>query len=179
MEVCNTVDGASNQLCKAGPDYVCNCCNRLMYRKTVTEFSHEKYHKVPTNIIDAMATHSPSYHTTNDKFWICPTCDTTVKRGLVPVQSKVNSLQLQTITKELTDLNPLETRLICLYHSWTWLPSKLASKDVFMDLKNVPTDLSSVLPRLPSQSQILPMKLKQKLQYHGYYMVQGTQSTLY
>ena len=38
---------------------------------------------------------------------------------------------------------------------------------------NVPTDLSSVctlLPRLPSQCQILPMKLKRKLQYRGHCM---------
>ena len=38
---------------------------------------------------------------------------------------------------------------------------------------NVPTDLSpicSLLPRLPSQTQITPMKLKRRLHYKGYYM---------
>ena len=38
---------------------------------------------------------------------------------------------------------------------------------------NVPTDLSSVcslLPRLPSQTQMVPMKLKRKLSYKGHYM---------
>ena len=40
---------------------------------------------------------------------------------------------------------------------------------------NVPTDLTSVctlLPRLPSQMQMVPMKLKRKLCYKGYYMFQ-------
>ena len=49
MEVTNTIGGALEafvQTCKAGLDYVCNCCNRLMYRKTVTEFSAVKYPKV-------------------------------------------------------------------------------------------------------------------------------------
>ena len=38
---------------------------------------------------------------------------------------------------------------------------------------NVPTDLqpiSSLLPRLPSQAQMVPMKLKRKLSYKGHYM---------
>ena len=38
---------------------------------------------------------------------------------------------------------------------------------------NVPTDLTSIcslLPRLPSQTQIIPMKLKRRLCYKGYYM---------
>ena len=38
---------------------------------------------------------------------------------------------------------------------------------------DVPTDLQpicSLLPRLPSQAQIVPMKLKRKLSYKGHYM---------
>ena len=40
---------------------------------------------------------------------------------------------------------------------------------------NVPTDLTPVctlLPRLPSQAQMIPMKLKRKLCYKGHYMYQ-------
>ena len=40
---------------------------------------------------------------------------------------------------------------------------------------NVPTDLTPVctlLPRLPSQMQMVPMKLKRKLCYKGHYMFQ-------
>ena len=32
---------------KEGTDYVCACCNRLMYRKAVVQFQVSKYHKVP------------------------------------------------------------------------------------------------------------------------------------
>ena len=34
MKVANTIGGAAEafiQACEAGPDYVCNCYNRLMY----------------------------------------------------------------------------------------------------------------------------------------------------
>ena len=57
-----TITGVSDtfiQACKAGTDYACNCCNRLMYRKTVTEFSAAKYHKAPTQILAATTSHSP------------------------------------------------------------------------------------------------------------------------
>ncbi len=40
---------------------------------------------------------------------------------------------------------------------------------------NVPTDfhpLCDLLPRLPSQAQVVPMKLKRKLCYKGHYMYQ-------
>ena len=53
-----TIAGASDtfiQACKDGLDYVCNCCNRLMYRKTVTEFSAAKYNKAPTQILAAIS----------------------------------------------------------------------------------------------------------------------------
>ena len=38
---------------------------------------------------------------------------------------------------------------------------------------NIPANLSSIcdlLPRLPSESQLVPMKLKRKLKYKGHYM---------
>ena len=32
-----------------GPDYVCVCCNRLMYRKTVQQFQMSNYDKAPSD----------------------------------------------------------------------------------------------------------------------------------
>ena len=95
-----TIAGVSDsfiQACKAGPDYVYNCCNRLMYWKTVTEFSAAKYHKAPTQILAAISMPSSSYHMTAGKSWICRTCDSSLKHGLMPIQSKVNNLQLHII----------------------------------------------------------------------------------
>ena len=36
-----------------GPDYVCVCCNRLMYRKTVQEYELTKYSNAPKGICSA------------------------------------------------------------------------------------------------------------------------------
>ena len=50
----NTASQAFIQACKKGPDYVCTCCHRLMYRQTVVEFNSAKYEKLPTTIMDAI-----------------------------------------------------------------------------------------------------------------------------
>ena len=36
---------------KEGPDYICTCCHRLMYRKTVIEFNISKYPKAPEEFV--------------------------------------------------------------------------------------------------------------------------------
>ena len=49
-----TASQAFIQACKMGPDYVCTCCHRLMYRQSVVGFSSTKYDKLPTTIMDAI-----------------------------------------------------------------------------------------------------------------------------
>ena len=91
------------------------------------------------------------------------------------IQSKVNNSQLHIIPDDLLELNPLETRLISLripFMTMVALPTG-RQRCIHGPAVNVPTDLSSVcslLPRLPSQSQILPMKLKRKLSYSCHYI---------
>ena len=54
------------------------------------------------------------YISNNGHEWVCKTCDRALKRGVMPVQAKANGLQLCEIPPELSDLNTLELRLICL-----------------------------------------------------------------
>ena len=82
---------------KEGPDYICICCNRLMYRKTVIEFKLTKYNKTPEDFSAAASS--------GTKQWICKTCDHALKRGKLPAQAKANNLH---VPPELSDLNPLE-----------------------------------------------------------------------
>ena len=93
---------------KEGPDYVCVCCNRLMYHKTVLEFQMSRYDKAPSNFV------VPESISACDKQWICKTCHNALKHGLLPAQAKANNLDLDDVPVELSDLNPLEIRLISL-----------------------------------------------------------------
>ena len=144
---------------------MCVCCNRLMYRKTVIEFKVTKYSKAPD---DFTAPHSGT------KQWICKTCDNALKRGKLPAQAKANNLDLEDIPSELSDLNSLEVWFISLRIPFMKMVALPCGKQcaIHGPAVNVPTDLTPVLPRLPSQMQMVPMKLKRKLCYKGHYMFQ-------
>ena len=156
---------------KEGLDYVSVCCNRLMYHKTVLEFQMSRYDKAPSNFV------VPESVSACDKQWICKTCHNALKRGLLPAQAKANNLDLDDVPVELSDLNPLEIRLISLRIPFMKMVALPCGKQraIHGPAVNIPTDLTSVctlLPRLPSQMQMVPMKLKRKLCYKGHYMYQ-------
>jgi DNA replication protein DnaC len=157
---------------KEGPDYICACCHRLMYRKTVLEFKISKYTKAPQEFATMSERTSAK-----DKVWICKTCDYALRRGRMPAQAIANKLDLEDTPTELSDLNPLEERLICLRIPFMKMVALPCGKQraIHGPAVNVPTDLTPVctlLPRLPSQAQMVPMKLKRKLCYKGHYMYQ-------
>ena len=87
----------------------------------------------------------------------------------------VNNLRLHQIPEDLPELNALERRLIFQqipFMKMVALPSG-RQRCIHGPAVNIPTDLDPVcllLPRLPSQTQILSMKLKRKLCYRRYYM---------
>ena len=105
------------------------------------------------------------------------TCHSGLKRGRLPAQAKANKLDLDNIPVELSELNPLETRLISLRIPFMKMVALPCGKQraIHGPAVNVPTDLTPVctlLPRLPSQTQMIPMKLKRNLCYKGHYMYQ-------
>ena len=156
---------------KEGPDYVCVSCNRLMYRKTVQEFQVSKYDKASSEFV------VPESVSAQHRQWICKTCHSALKRGVLPAQAKANNLGLDNIPVKLSELNPLEVRLISLRILFMKMVALPCGKQraIHGPAVNVPTDLTPVctlLPRLPSQTQMVPMKLKRKLCYKGHYMYQ-------
>ena len=119
----------------------------------------------------------PKSASAQDEQWICKTCHSALKQGVFPAQAKANSLNLDDIPVELSDLNPLEIRLISLRIPFMKMVALPCGKQraIHGPAVNVPTDLTPVctlLPRLPSQTQMVPMKLKRKLCYKGHYMYQ-------
>ena len=157
---------------RAGPDFVCTCCHRMMYRKTVILCNKTKYTKASPELLgNANLTHISS----DGKEWVCKTCDRALARGSMPVQAKANRLQLSEIPPELSGLNALELRLISLrvpFMKMVALPSG-KQRSIHGPAVSVPSKVYTtcdVLPRLPSQSELVPMKLKRKVAYRGHYM---------
>lgn len=91
------------------------------------------------------------------------------------MQAKTNGLQWGEVPPELSGLNPLEMRLICRrvpFMKMVALPSG-KQRSLHGPAINVPSKVDTicnVLPHLPSQTELVPLKLKRKLPYHGHYM---------
>lgn len=162
---------------KEGPDYVCTCCHRLMYHKTVVEFKPSKYSKLSEDVLNRVFSPELVRTSAHQKVWVCKTCDYTLKRGKMPAQAKANNLVLDDVPAELSDLNSMEVRLLSLRIPFMKMVALPCGKQrgIHGPAVNVPTDLHPVcdlLPRLPSEAQMVPMKLKRKLSYRGHYMFQ-------
>ena len=116
-----------------------------------------------------------SYISSDGKQWVCKTCDAALKRGNMPLQAKANGLQLYPIPSQLSGLNMLELRLIFLripFMKMVALPSG-KQRCIHGPAVNVPSKVDTictVLPRLPSETELIPLKLKRKLAYRGHYM---------
>ena len=93
----------------------------------------------------------------------------------MPLQAKANELQLCDIPPELSGINALELRLISLrvpFMKMVALPS-CKQRSIHGPAVNVPSKVDTicdVLLRLPSQSELVPLKLKRKVAYQGHYM---------
>ena len=151
---------------REGLNYTCVSCNRLMYRKTVIEFMVIKYSKAPEDFTASA--------TCGTKQWICKTCDHALKRGKLPAQAIANCLDLEDIPPELS-CRLKSIRSVAhftedpLYEDGSTCGKQRA---IHGPAVNIPTDLTRVctlLLRLPSQTQMVPMKLKRKLCYKGHY----------
>ena len=155
---------------KRAADYICCCCNRLMYECGVVIFNEHKYQ---IYFIDQICQFRKV--SVDGKEWICRNCHICLKRGKLPTQAKCNGLSLCKIPEELKDLNPLEVRLISHRIPFMKLVSLPRGKQVGIQgpAVNVPTDLDIVceqFPRLPTECQIISLKLKRKLYYRKAYI---------
>ena len=158
---------------KEGPDYVCTVCHRMMYRSGVRVYSRSNYCKGDQHVLESIF--AIEYVCSDGSQWICHACNQQLKRGSMPVQAKANGLALPNVPTELCNLKPLELRLICLRVPFMKLVALPTGKQrcIHGPAVNVPSKLDSIcnlLPRLPSQTELVPLKFKRKLRFKGHYM---------
>ena len=158
---------------KVGPDFVCSSCHRMLYKHAVIGFKPSKYTNVSPQLLESLSEHA--YIASEGQQWVCKTCDGALSRGNLPVQAKANGMQLDSEPAELSCLNALEQRLISLrvpFMKMVALPSG-KQRCIHGPAVNVPSKIDRVctmLPRLPSECELVPLKLKRKLSYKGHYL---------
>ena len=154
-------------------DYVCCSCHRMMYRLGVQLLKQESYTKITSSMLNDVFSHK--LKSAHDKEWICRNCHVTLKRGNLPSQAKCNNLELTPLPKELSELNNLELRMISQRIPFVKMVALPRGKQhgIHGPAVNVPSKLDFVcaqFPRLPSETQLVPMKLKRRLKYKSHYM---------
>ena len=146
-----------------------------MYRRTVVPLNKGKYNKAKKGLVDIVLGEDMLYASFNGGYYVCKTCDSALSRGHIPLQSLANNLKLSSVPPELTCLNKLETRLLCLRIAFMKLVALPSGKQrcIHGPAVNIPVKVETVtttLPRLPNQSSLIALKFKRKLCYKGHYM---------
>jgi hypothetical protein len=167
-----------------GPEYVCTCCKRLMFKHSVVQVPGHRYTKnckTPGDKkkrkahVDNCLTHKLSY---DGHEWICKTCHKCMNLGHIPSQAEVNSLSFDDEPKELQNLCQLEVRLISQRLPFMQIYSlpRGGQKGIHGAVTNVPANINTTvesLPRLGPQCGFVPVKLKKRLNYSGHSLYQS------
>lgn len=136
---------------KNGADCACTSCHRLMYRKSVILCNPAKHSKCSNDLLNTVFSPNLRHVCDSGNEYVCMTCDRALKRGVMPLQAKANGLQLPDILPELTGLNVLELRLICLsspFMKTVALPPD-KERSIHGPAVNVPAKVDAVCNLLP------------------------------
>ena len=160
------------------PEFICTICHHLLFQKSVRVFDVANY-----NISNAIVNKCLSFRCTTQvgcstNEFICFHCKTCLQKKTpkMPDQACANGIDLYVIPPVLHNLFPLERRVISLCIPFiTVIIMRHYGGHYRMNGApvNVPATLDhvlNVLPRMPNELQLHPMKLKRKLEYKSHYM---------
>jgi len=157
-----------------GPEYVCTCCDQLWYKTSVVKCDANKYKSCSQDVVKSCLT---GFKSVNDIEWICITCDSNLKKGKLPSCSKANKMGFPD-KPDVLNLTSLEERIISPRIPFMQIRelSRGGQLSIHGNIVNVPSDVNSTvhyLPRPPSESQTIPIKLKRRLSYKHHYQFQN------
>ena len=151
-------------------EYVCTCCNRMLYRKSVIEAKENLFRNVTEPLRQMCLSGKLS---AKNKEWLCKTCQSHIMNNKLPPQANANNLALPDSPPELNSLSSLEERLLSQRYPFMKLLAlpKGRQRGIKGAVVNVPVQAGQVcdaLPRTPSEAGFLPLKLKRKVEYSGH-----------
>ncbi|XP_061170416.1 uncharacterized protein LOC133179738 [Saccostrea echinata] len=149
------------------PEYVCTCCRRLLYRRSVTHVGTESFKNSSEEVVNSCITGRISALGFQ---WICQTCARYVKKNQIPPQALYNDMEVSDIPEELAKLTSLERRLISRRYPFMKMLALPKGKQSGIKgaVVNVPVNEENVvnkLPRLPNEAGVIPLRLKRKIVY--------------
>ncbi len=163
--------------CLELPEYICTCCHRLLWRQSVVPFKMDKYDSA-NDVIKKCLAQDILKETKPGEMFICTTCngDLKKKRPIMPAQAVANGLRLDpTPPPGLQKPNQMEIMMFRREIPFMKLGALPRGRQYRMQgpVVNVPSKLESIcqlLPRLPNDAMLVPIKLKRRLCYKGHYL---------
>jgi hypothetical protein len=151
------------------PNYICTCCRRLLYRRSMNKVSD-----LNTEVTHMCITGKKSV---NDIEWICSTCLSYVKKDKIPPQANCNLMEVFPQPEVLKKLTTLERRLVSRRIPFMKLLALPKGKQsgIKGSVVNVPVSEDAVcssLPRTPTDAGLIPLRLKRKIAYKSHYSFQ-------
>ena len=89
-----------------GPFFICVCCNRCLYKRSVILFNEDRY------LESGFCPELQIISSFDNNFYICKTCDKKILKHEVPCQSVKNNLEVHEMPSNLQDLNKIERTMI-------------------------------------------------------------------
>ena len=156
--------------------YICTCCHRLHFKRSLKLLDMSKFDETNEIVARCLSSNLKRY-SPDQNVYICHTCknDLSKTKPIMPAMAAANNLEFEPIPAELQDLNELERRFISLripFMKIVGLP-RGGQRGIHGQCVNVPSSLKAIttlLPRLPEEVQLVHIKLKRKLEYKGHHM---------
>ena len=151
-------------------EYICTCCNRLLYRKSVVLVTQDSFKTLNAGLRKKCVTQRKSKMGFE---WICNTCSSYLKKGKMPPQANANCLETPTVPDELKSLSPLEVRLLSQRYPFMKILALPKGKQCGLkgSVVNIPVnekEVCSTLPRTPQKAGLIPLRLKRRIKYKGH-----------
>lgn len=156
-------------------NYVCTVCHRRLFRKSVKDFSVQKY-DMRNEDVQITLSERFRYKNKDGCEHICQTCHGKLLKGKMPSQAVANQLELPDIPEEFEGLTRLEVRCISKRIPFMSLQAlrKGGQGKINGPCINVPATLepitTQVLPRIPEDAHVILLKLKRMIVYKTDYL---------
>ena len=150
-----------HNLVSEGPTYVCISCDQLCYKRSVVNKSNTKL----DSIINVKQNRS-----TTETQWVCHTCMRYLKKNKMPPCAIANGNNFPKIPDLLSNLYPLELRLISPRLPFMQIRQAPRGKQFKLtgNVVNVPANVNltvATLPRPINEEGTIKVQLKRKLSY--------------
>ena len=160
--------------CQQLPEFVCTCCHRMLFMKSVLVFDVNKY-ELNGPCVRVLEDHYRFKDDNKENEFICQTCHRDLKKNKLPVQAVANMLEVPGVPEELQGLTRLECRCIGLRIPFMMLRAlrKGGLGQIRGPCVNVPATLepiAKVLPRVPENIDLVLLKFKRMITYKSNYM---------